>query len=148
MSAMRRLASRLIAVSTRAPKAELGMAMLRKWMSIEDDWPALCWALGSTTRVRTVPEGLSPEVAGARLRLRIASAILIVCILALWGLIRASWFADGEVAERLAVVVVPEAIYLVSAAALWRQRKSLAVGILAAGFILITHVIVHFTAHG
>ena len=45
-------------------------------------------------------------------------------------------------------VVVFETIYVISAAALWRQRNSVALGILAAGMILIIHVIAHFATHG
>jgi hypothetical protein len=46
------------------------------------------------------------------------------------------------------VVVVSETIYVISAAALWRERNSVALGILAAGMILIIHVIAHFATHG
>ncbi len=80
----------------------------------------------------------------------VAGTVLTICIFALSSLIHASWFqpTHGRLAERLLVVVVPETVYVISAAALWRQRKSVAaLGILAAGMILITHAVIHFVTH-
>ena len=76
----------------------------------------------------------------------IAAGVLSLCIMTLARLSHASCYY--KMADRLLFVVVPEGIYLVSAAALWRHRKSLALGILSGGVILITHVIVHFAIHG
>ena len=63
---------------------------------------------------------------------------------------RAPWFETtrARLAERLLIVVIPEAVYVVSVAAFWRQRKPLALGILGAGLILLTHAIVHIANHG
>ena len=50
-------------------------------------------------------------------------------------------------AEMLAVIVVPETIFIVSALALWRKRRSMAVGIVMSAVTLVAHVVVHLTSH-
>jgi len=47
----------------------------------------------------------------------------------------------------LAVIVVPETIFIVSALALWRKRRSMAVGIVMSAVTLVAHVVVHLTSH-
>ena len=172
MSAIRRAAARLLnAIVQRSSGESLnwGNAMLREVDFIESDWSALLWALGSTTvlwrhsisqqlRMRfdaSIREPLSLKGMAKRMPamlsgIAVAGAVLVICILALSSLIHASWFepGQGKLAERLLVVVAPEAVYVVGAVALWRRRKPLAVGILAAGAILIAHAIVHFATHG
>jgi len=143
--------------------------MLREIDFVESDWTALWWALGSTTALgrHAVLQQLrihfntnSPEAWSLKCIVRrmpamlsgiaVAGTVLTICIFALSSLIHASWFqpTHGRLAERLLVVVVPETVYVISAAALWRQRKSVAaLGILAAGMILITHAVIHFVTH-
>jgi hypothetical protein len=172
MSTIRRMASWLLSAIVQHSSAESrswGNAMLREMDFAESDWTALLWAVGSTTALcghsvtrqvrmwfdRSRHEALSLKGIAKRTPamvsgIAVAGAVLITCILALSHLIHASWFepTQGKLAERLLVVVVPEAVYMVSAVALWRQRKSVALGILAAAMALITHAIVHFATHG
>jgi putative effector of murein hydrolase LrgA (UPF0299 family) len=161
MSAVRSLASRLLNALVRrsAPESRSwGLAMLREMDFVEGDWSALCWALGSSMalwrralsrKARSV-KSLTRSALAVLAGLAVAGAVLTVCILVLSGLIHASWFAhaDGRLAERLLWIVVPEAVYVVSAAALWRRRTSVALGILTAGVMLMTHAIVHYVTHG
>ena len=171
MFAIRRVASWLLTAIVRHSSAESrswANAMLREMDFVESDGTALFWALGSATALcrHSISQRLRMGFDGCREALSlkdmarrtpailsgiaVAAVVLTLCILALSSLIHASWFepTQGRLAERLLVVVVPEAVYVVSAVALWRQRKSMALGILAAGMILITHAIVHFAAHG
>jgi hypothetical protein len=80
----------------------------------------------------------------------VAGTVLALCVGILIGLIRfASWQqANGRLADRLLIVVIPETLYVVGIITLWRRRKSVALGILLAGVILVTHAIIHFANHG
>jgi hypothetical protein len=144
-----------------------GNAMLREMDFVENDWSALSWALGSgkaLCRFSLLQEAKSfldrahRELSGKAMIRRmptmllgftIAAAVLSLCTMTLARLSHISWFDPMyyKIADRLLFVVVPVALYLVSAAALWRRRRSIAVGILTAGVILITHVIVHYATH-
>lgn len=170
MLAVRRLAVRLLnGIVLRLPEEgrDWGNAMLREVDFVGSDWSALLWALGSTTalcrhsisqqlgkylrnREARSLKGAAKQMPAVTLGIAAAGALLAVCILALSSLMRASWFDPGlgRLADRLLVVVVPEAMYVAGAASLWRKRKSVALGILAAGTILIAHAIVHFATHG
>jgi hypothetical protein len=145
-----------------------GVAMLREMDFVESDWSALLWALGSARALCTLSvsqqwnaflEGARRELSARALARRIpammlgiimAAGILSLCMMALARLSHTLWLGPAyyKIADRFLFVIVPEAIYLISAAALWRQRKAIAVGILSAGGILIAHVIVHFATHG
>ena len=146
MSILRRVASRLLSFAVRhsgAGAASWGDAMLREMDFVESDWSALLWAFGCTTtlcrhwRVR----GAKPALAGVV----VAAAIVGASVLALVGLIQVSWFDSSQ--EKIAipffVVVVPEAAFLLGIAALWRRRRQMAFGMLAAGALLITHALLH-----
>lgn len=172
MPAIRRMASRLLNATVERSSAESrswGNAMLREMDFLESDWAALLWALGSTTALcrhsisrqlkmrfdRSSPEALSLKSMAKRIPailsgIAVAGVVLSLCIVALSSLIHASWFeaTQEKLVERLLVVVVPEVVYIVGAAALWRWRKSVALGILTAGVILITHAVVHFVRYG
>jgi hypothetical protein len=133
--------------------------MLRELDFIEGEWPAVLWALGSTTALcrhslwryekalslkRIAKETLAvvSGIAGA-------AAFLGICVAAFSALLHASWFdpAGQKFADRLLIVAVPEAVYLAGAAAMWRRKKTVALGILLCGVILITHAIIHFATH-
>jgi hypothetical protein len=58
-----------------------------------------------------------------------------------WNLERVQW------AELLAVIVIPETIFMVAALTLWRKRRSMAIGILLSGVTRVTHFVVHLTTH-
>jgi len=172
MPGIRRLATRFIEVVVKhsPPDAQSwGSAMLREMDFVENDWSAALWALGSTTTLcrysfahrleallhptdhawslnrvaKKIPAMLAGMVA--------AAGVLVICLLLLSSILRASWFnpALARLFDRLLFVVVPEALYLTSAIALWRQRKAaMAMGIVAAGAILMAHAVVHFVTHG
>jgi hypothetical protein len=148
-------------------------AMLRELDFIESDWEALFWALGSTTAIfrYAVPRGLrswlgkhsrregglmtkniGKKTVGVMSGVIIAVAVLATCA---FGLVRLSFFLvpgwDVERvpwAEWLAVIVIPETIFLFTAVALWRKRRSMAVGILLSAIVLVAHFVVHITTHG
>lgn len=136
---------------------------------VESDWSALSWALGCTSALcrhsisqqlgkylrKSSREAQSLKRAAERvpaviLGIAAAGAVLAVCILALSTLMHASWFDPGlaRLADRLLFVVLPEAMYVAGAVLLWRRRKSVALGILAAGAILMAHAVVHLATHG
>jgi hypothetical protein len=152
MSAIRRSASRLLLFVIRQSPAQSrswGRAMLREMDFVDNDWAALLWALGSTTAIcreawslQRVARWTASVLSG----MAVAGVVLTISVMALVSLMRASWFepSQGKLAEPLFVVVIPEAVYLLSAVALWRPQRRVACGILAAGAILITHSIVHF----
>ncbi len=85
----------------------------------------------------------------------IASGVLIalgvvVCAFGLMWL----WFhffpvrGLGPVPWWVAVIVIPETIFVVAVASLWRKRKPVAVGILLLAVTLMTHFIFHLANHG
>ena len=143
--------------------------MLREMDFVEGDWSALRWALGSATalcrhsvsqqlrtwfeRSRTEPlslRGVARKGPALLSGIAAAGAVLAVCLLAFSSLVNATRLdaAHEKLADRMLFVVIPEAVYAVSVAMLWRHRKSVALGILTAGVILITHAIIHFAIHG
>jgi len=171
MSAIRKLAIGLLDVVIKHSSREArnwGSAMVREMDFVEDDWSAALWAFGSTAALcryclarqleallhrngrawslrgiaKKMPAMLSGMVA--------AGVVLAMCALLLSSLLRAPWFdpAQGKLVDRLLIVVVPEVLYLAGAVAFWRQRKPIAVGILAAGAILVAHALVHFVTRG
>jgi hypothetical protein len=52
-----------------------------------------------------------------------------------------------ESVQMLAVIVVPETIFVVAAVALWRKRRPMAVGLVLSAVTLVAHVVVHLTTH-
>lgn len=172
MRSIRRLATRFIEIVVKhsPPDAQSwGSAMLREMDFVENDWSAALWALGSTTSLCRYSlaqrlEALLCPTDGAWSLNRVAkkipamlggmmaaAAVLVICLLLLSNLLRAPWFnpALARLVDRLLFVVVPEALYLISAIALWRLRKAaIAIGIVAAGAILMAHAVVHFVTHG
>jgi len=169
MSLTRRAASRwLRAVIRRSPaqSQEWGQAMLRESDFVEGDWPALRWALGCMAALcrysislelqalhrkcrelslKRVVAGMLPLLSGA------AAALIFLsfCIAAFSALLHASWFdpAQQKLADRLLIVAVPETAYLFGIVALWRRRKTFAVGLLASGVLLMAHAIMHYASH-
>ena len=172
MSVARRLASRVLTMMIRHSSSESqlwGNAMLRELDFIERDWAALLWAFGGTaalcrhsvtSQLRRLGDRRSDEAfqvkkiakktTGIVSGVVVAGAVLTICVGVLFALIRfASWQqANGRLADRLLIVVIPETIYAVGIITLWRQRKSVALGILLAGVILMTHAVIHFATHG
>ena len=169
MSLIRRAASRwLCAVIWRLPAQtqEWGQAMLRENDFVEGDWPALRWALGCMAALcrysisvelqalhrecrelslKRVAAGMVPLLSGAATAL----IFLSICVAAFSAVLHASWFdpAQQKLADRLLIVAVPETAYLFGILALWRRRKTFAVGLLASGVLLMVHAIMHFASH-
>jgi uncharacterized repeat protein (TIGR03803 family) len=134
--------------------------MLRELDFIESDWAALLWALGSTRAIfkQSVPRGLralfgkcSNQEEGPMLKLIRRNAagtlsgvmIAVGVLVGAFGLVRLLFvlFPEPDLkrvqwAELLAVIVVPETIFIVSALALWRKRRSMAVGIVMSAVTL------------
>jgi hypothetical protein len=174
MSRPRRLASRLLREVVRhssSDSRDWANAMLRELDFIESDWAALLWALGSTSAIfkHSVPRGLRAwfdkrsnqeegpilkhirrNAAGTLSGVMIAVGVLV----GTFGLLRLLFvlFPEPDLkkvqwAELLAVIVVPETIFIVSALALWRKRRSMAVGIVMSAVTLVAHVVFHVTTH-
>jgi hypothetical protein len=167
MSAVRRAAVRTLEFVVRRMRGETriwGDAMLREMDFVDDDWSAVRWALGGATvlcrqtlieRAKHASTYWSRQNLGLSLNsvvsgMAVAVVVLTLSLIALAGLMRASAFARGEekVVSGLFVVGIPVAVYVLGAVALWRRRRGLASGILAAAAILVTHGIVHLVSAG
>ena len=172
MSITRRLASRMLTIIIRHSSSESqlwGNAMLRELDFIEGDRAALFWAFGGTvalcrhsvtSQLRSLGDRhfnetfqikrVAKKTTGIVSGVVVAGSVLAICVGILIGLIRfASWQdTNARLADRLLIVVIPETLYAVGIITLWRRRKSVALGILLAGVILITHAMIHFATHG
>jgi hypothetical protein len=145
--------------------------MLGELDFIEGDWAALFWSLGSARAIFKYPfprqlrarfgkcssqeerpmlKHIRSNAAGTLAGIVIAGGVLV----AAFGLVRlllvffpAPDLKEVESAELLAVIVVPETIFVVAAMALWRKRRSMAMGLVLSAVILVAHVVVHLTTH-
>jgi hypothetical protein len=143
--------------------------MLRELDFIQGDLAALFWAVGSTaalcrhsvtSRLRTLGgrpfnerfqiKRFAKKTTGIVSGVVVAGTVLALCVGTLIGLIRFASLQqeNGRLADRLLIVVIPETLYVVGIITLWRRRRSVALGILLAGMILVTHAIIHFATHG
>ncbi len=176
MPAVRKFATRLLSAVARhsSPESQSwGSAMLRELDYMENDWTALRWAFGSTTalfrhsipiQIRTWLQQRLAQTRGLTLKnirrntatvlsgVIIAGSILTVCVYGLSRLMAAlfpQWQSEHALlAGWLPVLVVPEIAYFVTAIALWRERRTLAAGVLLGGMVLIAHVVIHVVTHG
>jgi H+/Cl- antiporter ClcA len=147
--------------------------MLRELDFVDSDWDALLWALGSTTALfkHSVPRQLrarlekcfglvesatlnniGKKTVGILWGVAIASGVLTICV---QGLLRVApvlfpeWQSGhAPFLEWLAIVGIPEGVFMTAACALWRKKRSMAAGILLAAMTLITHAIFHAVTHG
>ena len=167
MGAPRRLAAGILKAAIRvAPEAsrEWAAAMLRELDFVEGDWAALLWALGSTTVIlrhaviawREWLKGTKKEEVGMNntgkkalgVGLGMLSALALVgCTFAMLRIISLVFpgLEHSPWAYWLAVMIVPEAIFVGATIALWRKRGPVAAGILATGLMMALHVAVHFS---
>jgi hypothetical protein len=143
--------------------------MLRELDFIESDWAALFWALGSTAAIfrhsvrgglrawlekrRDQSQGLPKESIGKKAA-GVASGIVIVLAVTFFAfaLVRQLFYAFpawdlGSMPWWVAMIVIPEIIFLVTAVALWRKRRSMATGILLSAIVLVVHFVVHAATH-
>jgi hypothetical protein len=145
--------------------------MLSELDFIESDWATLFWALGGARAIfkYSIPRQLrgwlgkrSSQEEGPMLKhIRRNAAgtlsgigIAVGVVVAAFGLVRvllvifpASTLKEVAWAEMLAVIMVPETIFVVAAVALWRKRGPMAVGLVLSAVILVAHVVVHLTTH-
>jgi hypothetical protein len=168
MGRPRRLAVKLLsAVLRHAPddSRDWASAMLRELDFIEGDWAALLWAIGSATAIlrraasvwrlrfknktmegRMINKGKKALGVGLGM---LSALALVGCALATLriaglvfpGLDHSPW------AYWLAVMAVPEAIFVAATVMLWRKKGPVAAGILAAALVVALHVAVHLTLH-
>jgi hypothetical protein len=170
MGAVRNLASKLLhAVLRYAPveSREWVEAMLRELDFIENDWAALFWALGSITaifrycgrvwiaRLRRQSQeekmkDIGKKTVGVVSGILMAAALVVTAFGLLFltaklfpalGIDRAEW------THVLTIVIIPETIFVIAAAMLWRKRGPVAAGILVTGVVLAVHVAAHFVMH-
>lgn len=172
MGAPRKLAAAMLKAALRlAPPItrEWASAMLRELDFIPGDWAALLWALGSAAAIaRHAGRGWlnffkSPQAnqekamnpTGKR-AIGFASGAISALLLALtaFGLLFLADYlfpqlgiARKEWTHFLVAIVVPEAIFITAAVALWRRRKPVAMGILLTAAAIGLHVAIHVAAH-
>lgn len=172
MSPIRRLALWLLrAVARRAPSAsrDWASAMLRELDFVESDWAALFWALGCTFAIfkHFVPRRLKArfgresgseeastmkEIAKKAASIATGAGVGAALVLIAFGIVYLLFYLFpawdlGPFPWWVAVVVIPEIIFIVSVVALWRKRRYMAVGILLLAITLATHFIVHVATH-
>jgi hypothetical protein len=169
MGAPRKLAGALLrAVLRLAPEEsrDWALAMLRELDFVDGDWAALFWAIGSTTAIlrhaatgwRNWLRGKSSQEAGMNstgkkalgVGFGMLSALALAgCALAVMRIIRIMFpgLEHSPWVYWLAVMAVPEAIFVIATVMLWRKRGPVAAGILTVGLVMALHVAVHFTLH-
>ena len=144
-----------------------GDAMIGEMDHIDDEWDALLWALGGTLalcrcslieHLRNLRKALADEVPAQReathliksilFGVGVAVVVLIISMLTLTTLQRTALVepSQAKLAQLLFAVVIPDALCLLAALALWRPQRRLASGILAAGAALGAHSIIFFVA--
>jgi hypothetical protein len=172
MSAPRKLAAGLLRAAVRCASdasRDWAQAMLAELDHIESDWAALLWALGSTTaifrhsvaqgsiawlkkyfatREGFMEESFGKKAAGVILGIGLALAVTAAAFGLVWLLFYyfPAWDL-GPMPWWVAVIVIPELIFILAAVALWRKRRLMATGIVVYAAVLMTHFIVHFATH-
>jgi hypothetical protein len=144
--------------------------MLREMECIPTDWAALRWAFGSTSAIfryslehvwRDERSNHSADrllkvvgrtLGGLALAVAFSVGVLAVCILSItrlstflvpeWRLAQMPWVGC------MSLLGIPETIFVIVAALLWRKRKIVSAGILACAVTLATHFILYVSAHG
>jgi len=176
MTMPRRIANALLgAIARVAPPAahEWCDAMLRELDFIPGDWPALKWALGSAVAItrhaarnwrlwlahwKSIQEtgqedrmnskgkkavGIVSGAVGALMLVGCAFALLRITDLVFPRL----GIAHTEWTHWLAVIFVPEVIFLAAAIGLWRKKGPVAAGILLVAITIGLHFVVHVAGH-
>jgi hypothetical protein len=164
MGTPRKLAARLLGVVLRLAPPESrdwALAMLRELDFVEGEWAALFWALGSTTAIlrqsargwRAWLNGETKKEAGMNdtgkkalgAGLGILSALALVgcefAVLRIAGeLFPGVGFLHSRWAYWLAVLAIPEAIFVTATVLLWKKKGPVAAGILATGLVMALHI--------
>lgn len=169
MGAPRKLAAALLRGVLRLAPVESrdwALAMLRELDFIEGEWASLFWALGSATAIlrhaasawrewlkrktkeETGMNNTGKKVLGVGLGILSALALLGCALAGLRiigilfpGLEHSPW------TYWLAVLAIPETIFVAATVILWRKRGPVAAGILAMALVVAMHVAVHLTLH-
>lgn len=169
MGAPRRLAERILrAVLRFAPEQcrEWAEAMLCELEFVDGEWSALWWALGGLaaifrhavrvgwTRLKngkqkeegmksTGRKALGVVVGMVSALALVGSGLAALRILGILfpGLEHSGW------AYWIAVMAIPEAVFVAATVLLWRKRGPVAAGILAMGLVMALHVAVHLSLH-
>jgi hypothetical protein len=144
-----------------------GDAMIGEVDHIDNDWDALLWALGGTLalcrcsliehlrNLRSLPADEVPTQGRATHLITsilsgvgVAIVVLMISMLTLSTLQRTALVepTQARLAQLLFAVVIPDALCLLAALALWRPQRRLTSGILAAGAALGAHSIMFFVA--
>ena len=173
MSLSRRFATALLRAILRhsSPEnQEWANGMLRELDFIQSDWEALFWSLGCTTAIfrhfargfgrrfglhsgqkENHMENVGKKAVGVVSGIGIAAGLAVV----IFGILMLTFhffpvLESGRVPwiPWLVVMILPEAIFIVSAVALWRKKRPVAVGILLSAAILATHFIMHIASSG
>ena len=167
MGTPRRLAARLLeALVHLAPAGsrDWALAMLGELNFIEGEWASFFWAMGGATAIlghaalapwawlkRQAKEGIGMNNTGKKIMgvsIGVFSALMLAgCLMATLriagilfpGLYRehSGWF------DWLAVLAIPEAIFIFATVLLWRKRGPVAAGLLATGLVMALHIAVH-----
>jgi len=169
MAMPRRLAAALLrAVLRLAPERshDWARAMLHELEFIDGEWAALYWALGSATAIlrqaasswkswlpRKSKEEAEMSNTGKKamgVGLGALSALMLVgcafAVLRIAGLLFPGLDLEhAEWTHWLAVIVIPETIFVVTAVLLWRKRGPVAAGILTTALMIGLHVAVHLS---
>ncbi len=165
MSRPRQLAAFLLRAALRlAPRQTRAWAaaMLRELDFVQGDWSALFWALGSTAAILRHSAGAamvwlkqkSKEEVGMNttgkkalgVTLGIVSALMLLgCAFAglrIIGILFPS-LNHSPWAYWIAVLALPEAVFVAATILLWRKRGPVAAGILTTGLVIALHIGVH-----
>jgi hypothetical protein len=172
MGAPRRFANALLRTALRlAPPVtrEWANAMLSELDFVPGEWAALLWALGGLAAIarhagRNWRDWLKPSHSNkekpmnskAKKAVGIASGAISAVMLAgcAFALLRimdllfpSLKIAQTEWTHWVGAIVVPEAIFIVAAIALWRKRGPVAAGILLTAVAIGLHVVIHVAMH-
>jgi hypothetical protein len=170
IAAIRKLALRfLLAViaHSSAERKAWGKAMLRELDFVESEWQGLVWALGSAGVLLryAFPDGVRALLAkgaglwqqpslrgilGKAAELAIGIAVSAgVSGASVYGLrLFPGWHAQEKAwAQCLAVLFIPETIFVCGVVLLWWRRRVVAKGILVGALTLLTHFVMYMTTH-
>jgi hypothetical protein len=169
MGMPRKLAERLLQAALRlAPEEsrEWVLAMLKELDFVQGEWAALFWALGSVTAIlrhtisgwrawfrnksnkETFMNNTGKKALGVGLGM-LAALALVGCAFAVLRIVGTLFpgLEHSPWAYWLAVLAIPEAIFVAATVMLWRKKGPVAAGILATGLVMALHVAVRLTLH-
>ena len=167
MGTRRRLAARLLeALVHLAPagRRDWALAMLGELNFIEGEWASFFWAMRGATAIlghaalapwawlkRQAKEGTGMNNTGKKIMgvsIGVFSALMLAgCLMAtlrIAGILFPGLYQEHPGwLDWLAVLAIPEAIYIFATVLLWRKRGPVAAGLLATGLVMALHIGVH-----